>query len=76
MFCGQPGTGIHATRIFGLAFWDLVLTVVGAYLIKYYFFPTHPFWHVLLVLLVVGTISHRLLKIHTPVAKFFFRGEW
>lgn len=76
MFCGQPGQGIHATRIFGLAFWDLVATVVASYLVQRFLFPTHPMWHVLLALLVLGTVGHRLLKIRTPVAKFVFRGEW
>ena len=31
---GEPGKGVHSTRIFGLALFDLALTAVGAYLIS------------------------------------------
>ena len=72
MFCGEPGTGIHATRMFGLAFWDVVATVVAAYLLKHFVFKTHSFWLVLAVLLVLGTVGHRLLKIDTVVTRKIF----
>ena len=53
---GVPGQGIHATRIFGLALYDIVFTIIGAFLFSYLF--GYSFWTVLLFLLVLGEVLH------------------
>ena len=32
---GKPNQGIHATRLFGLAFWDIFMTLIVALIIAY-----------------------------------------
>jgi hypothetical protein len=53
---GVPGEGIHATRIFGLSLYDIVFTIIVAFLFSYLF--GYSFWNVLLFLLVLGEVLH------------------
>ena len=34
---GEPGKGVHSYRLFKLAIVDVVMTIIGAYLISKYF---------------------------------------
>ena len=67
---GVPGKGIHSTRFLGVAIMDVLMTVLGAYLIHLYF--RLPFWMVLVVLFSVGILLHRLFCVRTTVDKLLF----
>jgi hypothetical protein len=72
MLCGTPGTGIHATRIFGFAFWDIFATVAAAFLLNKIAFGGRSFWIVLLVLVAAGVFVHRKMGIQTALNKKLF----
>ena len=36
---GKPNEGIHSYRICDIAYIDVIFTIIGAYLIKRYFYP-------------------------------------
>jgi hypothetical protein len=67
---GQPGKGLHKYRIFNIAIVDVILTIIVAYLISY-FYKTH-FFITLLILFILGIILHRLFCVKTTVDKFLF----
>lgn len=67
---GKPGEGIHRYRIHDIAIVDTVMTIVVAYLIKEYF--KQPFLKVLIILFIIGIISHRLFCVKTTVDKIIF----
>ena len=66
---GKPNEGIHSTRIFGFAFWDIFFTVILAFLI-YYFFG-YNFWFVLLILFILAEIAHMLFCVDTAFTRLF-----
>lgn len=77
MFCqykdalGKVGKGVHSIRLFNIAIVDVLMTLLVAYLIAYYY-PQYQFWKVSLVLFSLGIILHRLFCVRTTVDKFIF----
>jgi hypothetical protein len=73
---GKPGEGVHSYRIFNIAIVDLGLTVLAAYLIYFFckkvFHWQLSFWIYLIILLLIGIISHRAFCVRTTVDKFLF----
>lgn len=67
---GEPGKGPHSYRLFGVAIVDVVLTIIAAYIISYFF--KYPFIYVLLILFASGIVLHRLFCVRTTVDKLLF----
>jgi hypothetical protein len=67
---GRPREGAHAYRIFDIAVVDVAATVVVAYVIARIFGVV--FWKSLVVLFIVGILSHRAFCVRTTVDKVFF----
>jgi hypothetical protein len=67
---GRPREGAHAYRIFDIAVVDVAATVVVAYVIARVF--GFAFWKSLVVLFIVGIISHRAFCVRTTVDKWVF----
>lgn len=66
----EPRKGIHSLRLFDVAVVDVLLTVMAAIGISHW---TH--WNPYLVffaLLLIGIVTHRLLKIRTKVDTILF----
>ena len=68
---GQPRTGAHALRLFDVAIVDVVLTVLGAYILSMYI-PAIPFWTILLSLFIFAIILHRLFCVNTKINTLIF----
>jgi hypothetical protein len=67
---GKPSEGAHAYRLFDIAVVDVVATVIVAFIINRVF--GFIFWKSLVVLFIVGIISHRLFCVRTTVDKWIF----
>ena len=67
MFCGEPGQGIHATRIFGFAFWDIFITGVAAFFLNKMLLSGKSFWGMFIAVAV-----HRSLGIKTKLNEILF----
>ena len=67
---GVPGKGIHSYRIFNIAIADVVMTIIGAYMISYFF--NYSFIYTLLFLFSLGIILHNLFCVKTTVDKLLF----
>ncbi len=67
---GKPGKGVHSFRIFNIAVVDVILTILGAFLIS--FVMKFNFFSTLLVLFLLGIIMHRLFCVRTTIDKLLF----
>ena len=74
---GEPGQGIHTSRLFGVAIMDVIMTIIGAYMISYFF--KYNFICTLIFLFALGILLHKLFceletltqKYQTNVNKFY-----
>ena len=67
---GKPGKGVHSFRIFGVAIVDVLLTIIAAYVISYFF--KYNFIHTLLFLFILGILLHRIFCVRTTIDKLLF----
>jgi hypothetical protein len=67
---GEPGKGVHAVRVGGIAVVDLLLTLLlGAALTHVYGWRVEFTW---LGLLVLGVLVHRLFCVNSTVNQWIF----
>jgi len=67
---GIPNEGIHKYRLFNIAIMDVIMTIIGAFIISYIF--SCNFWVVLVFLFLLGIILHRVFCVKTTVDKALF----
>jgi len=67
---GRPREGAHAYRLFDIAIVDVTATVLLAFVISRV--SSHSFWKSLVVLFIIGIISHRAFCVRTKVDKLVF----
>jgi uncharacterized membrane protein len=67
---GIPGKGIHSYRIFDIAVVDVVMTIIGAYVLSLIF--RFSFLYITIALFAAGVALHRLFCVRTTVDKFLF----
>lgn len=77
MFCqykdlfGKVGEGVHSYRVLNIAIVDVLLTIMLAYIIKF-FTPKYNFGFILICLFILGIFLHRIFCVRTTVDKFLF----
>ena len=70
---GIPNKGIHKYRIFNIAIVDVLLTILLAAFISWYFtLSFYKFLVVLLLLFLTGIFMHRLFCVKTTIDKLLF----
>lgn len=69
---GKLNTGIHSYKIFHISILDVVVTMIGAYVI-YLFFPKYNYFYILLCFFLFGIIVHRIFCVRTTIDKLLFR---
>jgi len=67
---GKPGQGIHSFRIFNIAIADVLLTILGAYILS--IFTKLNLIYTLIFMFVLGIISHRIFCVRTTIDKLLF----
>jgi hypothetical protein len=67
---GEPNKGIHSYRLFGVAIADVIMTLIGALLISYFF--KVPFVYSSVSLFILGIVLHRLFCVRTTIDKVLF----
>jgi len=70
---GKVGEGIHSYRLFNIAILDVIITMIGAYFLQKKFFSNYSYLQVLIVVFIVGIISHRIFCVRTTVDKMLFK---
>jgi fatty acid desaturase len=64
---GVPNKGIHF-HVFNIAIIDVLMTIVGAYIISYFF----NYWLVLIILFLLGILLHRIFCVKTTIDQIIF----
>jgi hypothetical protein len=67
---GKPNKGIHSYRIFNIAIVDVIMTLIGAMLISYFF--KLRFIYTSAFLFFSGIVLHRLFCVRTTIDNFLF----
>jgi uncharacterized membrane protein len=67
---GEVNKGIHSYKFMGLAIADVIMTIIGAKFISYFF--KLSFFYTLIFLFISGIILHRLFCVRTTIDKLVF----
>jgi uncharacterized membrane protein len=67
---GKVNQGIHSYRLFDLAIVDVIMTILGAYVISYVFRVS--FLYTLCIVFIIGIILHRYFNVRTTIDKMLF----
>lgn len=65
---GVPGQGVHSTRFFGIAAFDVLATIVLAFVTSLLFGT--PFFMTFVIWFIVGEILHYIFGTQTAVLSF------
>lgn len=67
---GKVGKGIHSLRFMGVAIVDVLLTILGSYMLSSIF--NWNFWITLIIVFILGIILHRVFCVRTTIDKLLF----
>jgi hypothetical protein len=68
---GKVGKGVHSYRIFNIAIVDVILTFLLAFIIQL-LLPKYNYYHILILLFILGIILHRMFCVKTTIDKLLF----
>lgn len=68
---GKPNTGIHSIRFANIAVVDVIMSLIGGYILTL-LFPKVPKYIFFIGVFVSGIILHRLFCVRTTVDKLLF----
>jgi len=70
---GIPNKGIHSTRILGLAFYDILFTILVAFIYSYIYFNLKNVIKntikYTIILWIIGFLFHLLFCVKTPITE-------
>lgn len=66
---------IRQYRIFNMAIFDWVATLIGAYLLNLFLFHKFEYWKVALGTIILGIIVHKILGVRTMFNYYLGLGE-
>ncbi len=70
---GKPKEGVHSYRIFDIAIVDLLLTLIGGYLIyKYYAYKYVSLSLTIFIFFILGIVMHKLFCVNTTINSLLF----
>lgn len=67
---GKENEGVHSYRFLNLAIVDVILTIVGAFILSYFF--KFNFFLILILLFLIGIVLHRIFCVNTTINKLIF----
>lgn len=67
---GVPGEGVHSYRFLNLAIVDVIMTIIGAYIISIFF--KISFLYTTIGLFSLGIFLHRIFCLRTTIDKLLF----
>ena len=74
---GEVNTGIHTVRIFNIAIFDVLGTIIVGILLQFFLLRVFSFYIdltlVLIVLFSLGILLHRLFCVRTTIDKLLFK---
>jgi len=68
---GKVGEGAHSYRVANIAIVDVIMTIIGAFVL-HYFYPNYSVLSIAVVLFLLGIILHRLFCVRTTIDRLLF----
>ena len=68
---GKPDTGIHSFRILNIAVFDVIITLLFAYILCL-LFPNIPKYIFFIGIFILGIIVHRIFCVKTTINNLLF----
>ena len=78
MFCkykdifGKVGEGVHSYRLFNIALFDFLGTIILTWVLHRYILYKYKFEYILLFMFMTGILLHRLFCVQTTINKLIF----
>lgn len=69
---GKPKKGIHSVRVLDIAIMDVIMSIIGAYLLSMVFPYKNAFIYALCFVFGSGILLHRMFCVRTTVDKWLF----
>lgn len=69
---GRIGEGVHSIRIYNIAIFDVILTIISAIII-HKIVPFVNIYMMVFLLFILGIIMHRLFCVRTTIDKLLFK---
>jgi len=74
---GELNKGIHSIRLFNIAIFDILSTIIGGILIQIFLLQIcHIYIELIIILIllfVIGILMHRLFCVRTTIDKLLFK---
>ncbi len=67
---GEVGKGIHSYRVFGIAYMDVIFTIIGALFLSW--IMKWNYIYTIIGAFILGIILHHLFCVRTTVDKYLF----
>jgi hypothetical protein len=67
---GIPGKGVHSYRVLDIAIVDVIMTLIGAILLGYFF--KISYYYTIPGMFLLGIFFHRLFCVRTTIDKWLF----
>lgn len=68
---GKVAEGVHSYRIFNIAIVDVIMTVIGAFVL-HFLYPRYSVLSFAIVLFLLGVILHRIFCVRTTIDRLLF----
>jgi hypothetical protein len=68
---GKVGEGVHSYRVANIAIVDVIMTIIGAFVL-HYLYPMYSVLFIAIVLFLLGIILHRLFCVRTTIDRLLF----
>jgi hypothetical protein len=68
---GKVAEGVHSYRIFNIAIVDVIMTVIGAFVL-HFLYPKYSVLSFAIVLFLLGIILHRVFCVRTTIDRLLF----
>ena len=68
---GKVGEGAHSYRVANIAIVDVIMTIIGAFVL-HFLFPMYSVLSFAIVLFLLGIILHRLFCVSTTIDRLLF----
>jgi len=68
---GKVGEGVHSYRVANIAIVDVMMTIVGAFIL-HFLYPKYSVLSIAIVLFLLGIILHRLFCVRTTIDRLLF----
>lgn len=67
---GKPKEGVHSYRLFNIAMFDFLGTILIAFIISLFFTSKYSFFIIFLILFLLGMILHYIFCVKTTINNY------